>query len=134
MAGVDLSYLALDRGIDRITYARDEVAMAMPERHEVTPPEGSAPTSLQSLLALPTLDDALLASVRPPLRQRDVLMPVRFQQAMDAALQRLQLEADAQPPRSPQELHSINRALRLLKEEAALRDLLQMYRSALFRG
>ena len=36
--------------------------------------------------------------------------------------------------RNPEDARALNRAVRLLKDEAGLRDLVAMYRSALYQG
>ena len=136
MTRIPAQALNFERGIDAITYASDTPTGLLPERHEGLLPDAKAPTPLQTLLTPPTLDDALLGSLRPPLRQREVLGAARFAQALEATLEqlRIQAEAEAGPARTPEAVQALNRALRLLKEESALRDLLHLYRNTLFRG
>lgn len=86
------------------------------------------------MLSRPTLDDALDAAVRPLLENRDLLMPSRFGQALQSALQHLTDAAERTQDASTDQARTLNRAVRLLKEETGLRDLVQMYRSALYQG
>ena len=74
---------------------------------------------------------------RPQIVNRDLLVPARFREALDNALQHLR---DAAAQRQPagdggdDDLRMLNRATRLLSEEVGLRDLVQMYRSTLYQG
>lgn len=139
MSNVSLGHLAFDRGIDSITYARQEGLQALPEREEAPPPDLGARPQVETLLSLLTLDDALESAIRPQLENRDLMVPARFRQALDDALARLTDAAEqAQPAGGDNSAGDgarvLNRAVRLLKEECGLRDLLQMYRSALYQG
>lgn len=139
MSNVSLGHLAFDRGIDSITYARQEGLQALPEREEAPPPDLGARPQVETLLSLLTLDDALESAIRPQLENRDLMVPARFRQALDDALARLTDAAEqAQPVGGDNSAGDgarvLNRAVRLLKEECGLRDLLQMYRSALYQG
>ena len=101
--------LIFDRGIESITFARDQGGMKLPERAQSAPPEMGSRPQLSVLLDRPSLDDAISGAIRPPTVDRDLLVPVKFREALDGALQRL-------------------------SEEVNLRDLVQMYRSALYQG
>ena len=129
-----LGHLAFDRGIDRITHAQQQDLPALPERAQAPPPDVSTQPQLESLLALPTLDDTLTAALRPQLAQRDLLMPARFSEALQGALAQLGAAAEQAQQAAPEDARTLNRALRLLKEESSLRELAQMYRSALYQG
>ncbi len=134
MSNISLSHLAFDRGIDRVTYTRQQEATQLPEREEALPPDLGGRAQLDALLSRPTLDDALDAAVRPLLENRDLLMPSRFGQALQSALQHLTDAAERTHDASTDQARTLNRAVRLLKEETGLRDLVQMYRSALYQG
>lgn len=134
MSNISLGHLAFDRGIDRITYARQDVLTQLPEREDAPPPDLGARPQVDALLSLPTLDDALDAAVRPQLENRDLLLAARFGQVLQGALQQLVDAAERTQDTSSDEARTLNRAVRLLKEETGLRDLVQMYRSALYQG
>ncbi|MPM18172.1 hypothetical protein SDC9_64578 [bioreactor metagenome] len=131
--------LLFDRGIESIVYARDQGDMSLPERAHAAVPEEGVRAQLAELLELPSLDDKIELAIRPRDIDRNLLVPVKFRSALDATLQRLK---DAAPSAAPgqdnpegtENLRTLNRAIRLLSEEANLRDLLQMYRSALYQG
>ncbi|GAB2734976.1 hypothetical protein GCM10027019_13010 [Melaminivora jejuensis] len=146
MTNIPLSHLAFERGIERITHARQDSQLELPAREQAPPPDAGTQPQLEALLALPTLDDTLDAALRPQLANRQLLVPTHFRQALDDALQGLSQAAQAAADATNADVTNadgasgsdtarvLNRAVRLLKEESALRELLQMYRSALYQG
>lgn len=142
MTDMRISGLMFDRGIDSITYAQHDAQPTLPERGESAPPDVGARAQLSALLDKPSIDDFLDAATRPQIANRDLLVPARFREALDSALQQLR-DAAAQwqsgasggaGTASDDALRVLNRATRLLNEEVGLRDLVQMYRSALYQG
>ena len=130
--------LAFDRGIESIVFTRDQGDMSMPERAQSAPAEGGVKPQLERLLERPTLEDALGEAIRPTQVDRGLMVPVNFRSALDTALDRLKGAADersqATGPDAEEQLRLLNRATRLLNEEVNLRELVQMYRSALYQG
>lgn len=138
--------LVFDRGIESITFARDLGDLSLPERAQSAPPEMSVRPQLDMLLERPSLDDGISNVIRPPLVDRDLLVPGKFREALDGALQRLKdaaarhadsagaADGKAGADGGDDSLRVLNRATRLLSEEVNLRDLVQMYRSALYQG
>lgn len=136
MSDMRISSLVFDRGIDSITYTRQDAQPSLPERSESAPPDVGARAQLSALLDKPSIDDFLNTMARPQLANRDLLVPARFREALDNALQHLR-DAAAQRPAGDggdDDLRILNRATRLLGEEVSLRDLVQMYRSTLYQG
>jgi type III secretion protein X len=140
MTDMRLGGLVFDRGIDSITYAQQDAHTSLPERGESAPPDVGARAQLSALLDRPSINDFLESSTRPQIANRDLLVPARFREGLDNALQQLR---DAAAQRQPgdgvagggdEQLRVLNRATRLLTEEVGLRDLVQMYRSALYQG
>ena len=135
MTDMRISGLVFDRGIDSITYAQQDAQPTLPERGESAPPDVGARAQLSALLDRPSSDDFLESSTRPQIANRDLLVPARFRERLDNALQQLRdVAAQRQPAGGDDELRILNRATRLLSEEVGLRDLVQMYRSALYQG
>ncbi len=135
MTDMRISGLVFDRGIDSITYAQQDAQPTLPERGESAPPDVGARAQLSALLDRPSIDDFLESSARPQIANRDLLVPARFRERLDNALQQLRdVAAQRQPAGGDDELRILNRATRLLSEEVGLRDLVQMYRSALYQG
>lgn len=127
------SNLVFDRGIESITHAQQQAASALPERGDAAPPDIGVRGQLDLLLQKPSMDDRLDAGLRPPVEHRDLLLPGRFQDALGGAMQQLRQAAQNAPEASDQS-RVLNRAARLLGEESNLRELVQMYRSALYQG
>lgn len=130
MADLRYNGLSFDRGIEQIVHTQDVSVTTLPDHQDLTPAELNSRPQLEQLLAMPNLADYLENHLRPELLNKDILSPTRFRQALDSALKMLRDAAEQDPSSAKQ----LNRAARLLGEEADLRDLLQMYRSALYQG
>ena len=85
---------------------------------------------LSQLLEKPNTTRFLEEALRPEIGDRDLLMPSRFADVLKDALESLSSLADSGAGDS----RVLNRAVRLLKEETNLRELVAMYRSALYQG
>lgn len=123
-----------DRGIDSITFKSGEAVQGLPPPHELTPADHAERPRLEQLLALPGMDAFLEDAIRPDLDNRDLLLPTHFRQALDGARGAFAQVAKERQESDPDAARVLNRATRLLGEEASLRDLLAMYRSVLFQG
>ncbi|HYC37715.1 MAG TPA: hypothetical protein VEC19_14910 [Usitatibacter sp.] len=123
------SPLAFDRGIDRVVHEHGQRS-ALPERLDIAPSEMPQPAELDRLLAMPNLADYLQETLQPRLESKELLQPGAFRQALEGAREMLRQAAQS----DPESARALNRAARLLSEEADLRDLLQMYRSMLLQG
>ncbi|WP_063581924.1 hypothetical protein [Achromobacter ruhlandii] len=135
MSDMRISGFAFDRGLDGISYAGREAAdQHLPERQELTPPADGVKAQLAQLLDTPNTDRYLDNQLRPTLANRDLLLPGKFAQALQATLDGLSAAAEQSQDRNPEDARALNRAVRLLKDEAGLRDLVAMYRSALYQG
>lgn len=139
MTDMRISGLVFDRGIDSITYAQQGGQPSLPERGESAPPDVGARAQLAALFDQPSIGDFLEACTRPQIANRDLLVPARFRERLDNVLQQLrdmaaQRQAGDGAAAGGDELRILNRATRLLSEEVGLRDLVQMYRSALYQG
>ena len=129
--------LNFDKGIESITYTRDQADMSLPERSLSAPPDSEIRAQLSLLLERQTLDDAISSSLRPSMVDRDLLVPVKFGQALGGALDRIKNAAAQRADGgegSEEQLRVLNRASRLLADEVSLRELVTMYRSALYQG
>lgn len=129
MSDIRFNSLDFSRGIDCSTDARDETVLAMPERGDAAPLGGRS--QLDILLQPPSLDSRLDAVLCPQRASRELLSPGRFQAALTETIKNLREVAEKAPD---DQSRVLNRALRLLNEELHLRDLLQMYRNALYQG
>jgi type III secretion protein X len=102
----------------------------LPERRNLLPSDDNMRAQLSQLLEKPNTERFLEEALRPEISDRDLLMPSQFAEALREALKSLAY-ASEKPGDGSREL---NRAVRLLKEETNLRDLVAMYRSALYQG
>jgi len=132
-------HLAFDRGIDRVTYARQGETQSLPQRQEGPPSELGGRPRLEILLAQPTLDETLEDAIRPRLENRDLLVPSRFQSVLDRVHAMLSEDIDDDPGGTgvsmpPEKKRTLQRAVRLLNSERDLRGMVQMYRSVLYQG
>lgn len=121
-----------DRGISDIVFTRkyDQAAQSLPERRDLLPTNDAVRAQLSQLLEKPNTARFLEEALRPDISGRDLLMPSRFAGALKGALGELTKLAES----GAQDGRVLNRAVRLLKEETNLRDLVAMYRSALYQG
>jgi hypothetical protein len=87
---------------------------------------------LDQLYAMPNLDDYLIEEMAPAVGEGSLLLPHRFAQGLQAALTLLEREA----ARDEQKRHArvLQRAIDVLSDQLALRDLLRAYVSALYKG
>ena len=133
MSEIRINSLVFDRGIESITHAHQQTASTLPERSDASPPDVGVRGQLDLLLQKPSMDDRLDEGLRPSVEHRGMLLPGRFQDALGGAIQHLrqvvQNDTGASDPS-----RVLNRAARLLGEELNLRELVQMYRSALYQG
>lgn len=123
------SYFDASRGIAQID-RNSLVPMQLPDGPMPNPAEISEPAKLQSLLAMPSLDDYIARCLRPALLDTSILAPARFRLVLTETAASLKSRA-RQNPKAAKRLGHL--AL-LLDEEQSLLELLQMYRSALLQG
>lgn len=127
-----------DRGIDSITFKAGDAttnALALASQKDLPPSDQISRPQLEQLLAMPNLESFLEDAIRPELADRELLMPGKFRQTLERALVHLQQAgSERQSSGDTEGAKVINRASRLLTEEAGLRELVQMYRSALYQG
>jgi len=132
MPDLNISNLSFDRGINDIVYARKEETgdRQLPERQDLPPPSEGVKAQLAELLEKPNIEQFLETSLKPEVGNRELLMPAKFSQALSGAVADLTAAAEG----AGDDAKALNRAVRLLKEETGLRDLVSMYRSALYQG
>ena len=124
--------MSFDHGIDTIVYARkdEQTTQGLPDRRNLMPSDDPVRAQLSQLLEKPNIGHYLEESLRPDIGNRDLLMPSEFAEALREALKSLTGLAET----GGGDNRILNRAVRLLKEETNLRDLVAMYRSALYQG
>lgn len=123
-----------DRGIEKITFRSLDVVEGLPDLFELTPGEHARRPMLDQLLALRNLESLLEEAVVPDVDDLDLFLPGAFRQAMERVLTTLRQASERRRSADPQVARRLDRAVRLLSEEADLRELLAMYRAALLKG
>ena len=123
------SPLTFDRGIDRVVHQQEQFT-GLPQGVNIAPSDMPQPAELDRLLAMPNLDDYLQGLFQPQLDDKELMQPGQFRAALDDAREMLRQAAE----NDPEDARTLNRAARLLNDEADLRDLLQRYRSMLRQG
>ncbi|MHA3904759.1 type III secretion apparatus assembly protein SctX [Castellaniella sp. WN] len=123
--------IRFDHGIDTIVHTRgnERTAQDLPERRNLAPSDDPALAQLDQLLDKPNIQRFLEEALRPDISDRDLLMPSQFAEALREALKALARLAE-----NGGDSRTLNRAVRLLKEETNLRELVAMYRGALYQG
>ncbi|WP_144630573.1 hypothetical protein [Bordetella genomosp. 13] len=135
MSDLRINGLAFDRGIDDIVYAgKDTGTRQLPDRQDLPPSADGVRAQLSQLLDKPNTDRFLDEALKPAIGNRELLSPGRFSQALAQAQQALADAAERAQQNGDDAGKVLNRAVRLLKEEAGLRELIAMYRSVLYQG
>lgn len=130
------------QGIESISHAPAAKAFSLPASTNAPLSDNVGRSQLEALLQKPSMDSRLDAALRPPLENRDLLLPGKFRAALGVARELVRQAASRQPrdrrkaddAPATEESRVLNRAARLLDEDAAARDLGQMYRSTLYQG
>jgi type III secretion protein X len=120
----------IERGIDRVVRDVGSSSAELPDFVDLALAEMPAHSQLDQLLALPNIEEFVAAALRPKVDDTQILTPGAFRSVLEATLAGLRRAAEKQPRAA----RSYGRAARLLADEASLRDLLYMYRSALQQG
>ena len=122
------------QGLDGISHLAATETTKLPGQHELAPAEQAKRPLLEELLALPNIESFLEEAIRPDLNDPDLLMPGNFKKAHDAVLQGLQQAAEEAHSSDPDGAKVLNRAIRVLSDDQALREQIRAYCSALFQG
>lgn len=122
-----------EHGLDDIRYASNTDASGLPAQGRLPPAEANT-APLAQLLSLPNIASFLDEAVRPVIDDRTELSPERYREALQATQAELDRMASEMQSSDPESAKIINRAARVLREDAGLRELLRMYRSALHQG
>lgn len=127
---INIKGVSFDRGIDRIISADEQPRGGLPGDGRLAPGETRTLPRLDRILHADTLADALHDELAPRLDDRGILIPDQFHRALSDALDDLRSAQKAQPEHAA----TFREAQAVLREERELRDLLDMYRNALFKG
>lgn len=126
---INIKGMSFDRGIERIISSGEASQTTLPRDGRLAPSDGRAMPRLDQLLHTTTLADQLRLDIAPQIEDHDLLLPDRFHRTLCEIQEGLEHEA-AQHTEHKELFRS---AAALLREEREL-DLLDIYRSALFKG
>jgi len=123
--------LVFDCGIDRISYREDGIeGEGLPSSDQILPSEDGIRPLLDSVIHAAQLEDGIRGYLMPEVRNRDLLRPTAYGVATQEICRQLRDAARSDPAAGP----ALERLAALLVEQQGLRDLLAVYRSALFRA
>jgi type III secretion protein X len=129
MPAISSNPFIISRGIDRVVHDV-QVFAELPLRADLRPAEADTRPQLDRLLALPNIDEFILAELLPQLADSAILAPARFRAVLGGTLSGLRAAAEAKPRAA----RALGRAARLLADEVSMRELLYMYQTALLQG
>ena len=124
--------LSLDVGIERVLSSPQPEQPSLPDMGQVLPGDDGYQLELERVLYPDSLEQALLRSLKPEVKHRDLLSATRFQAAVEQAqegLRKTLAQIDSREDRK-----KIRRAIDVLEEMKGLRDLLNAYRHVLHRA
>jgi hypothetical protein len=123
--------MRIDQGIEKILRAplqRQEDRQAITNNY--SPAYTATRQRLDQLYAMPNLDDYLVEEMAPLVAEGSLLLPHRFAQELGAARELLRREQ----VRKQRHARVFSRAIEVLSDQMDLRDLLQTYLTALYKG
>jgi len=113
-------------GIDSVVDA-GPTPVELPVRARLRPAEKLLAPQLDALLALPNIDDFIASQLAPYLKDVSILSPARFREVLAQTSFGLRFAAESRPHAA----RSLGGAAGLLADEIRMRELLQMYLTAL---
>lgn len=121
----------IDQGITKILRGPIQQGEERPSStNNYSPAYTATRQRLDELYAMPNLDDYLIAEMAPLVNEGSLLLPHRFVAELAAARELLRRERE----RQKRHARIFSRAIDLLSDQMELRDLLQSYLTALYKG
>jgi type III secretion protein X len=120
----------MDHGIEKILHADEGRLVDTGPSAEISPAFSPTKPRLEQLFALPNLEDYLAAQLAPSINDPSLLLPHRFNNALRISLDSLYAASEE----DPRNARILRRAMALMRDQVSLRELVQMYRSALLKG
>lgn len=133
MSGDALRVLSLNRGIQEIMDSPGEEDVRLPgDSSFIVPGEDRPESRLDRMLRDPSLDGRLLRSLKPDIREKEILIPGRFRRALGGAAREMREIVERGNGRDGG--NPLNDALALLEEHEALTEFLFTCRNLLQKG
>jgi hypothetical protein len=121
-----------DKGIEEILWEEEISAERLPDLFSLIPSESPVESYLQEIFYSPSLEEHILASLRPELSHREITIPARFQTIAEETCEILR--ETLKQTDSPAKEAALQKAVHLLEEQRELRGLLSAYRKLLMEG
>lgn len=125
--------IRFDRGIDLIVDHDVSTPVSLPEKTGFMPGDTQIREELPEILLPPTVEQSVLDSVRPEVKDRNLLTPVGFRDAHDVTQVDLK-ERQLKFPRGTKEHEKLDKLLDFLDEKQDLNELLNRLRTLLQRA
>ena len=122
--------LSFDVGIERVITGDVPQQAQLPAFGQILPGETSYQPKLTDVLYPKSLEQQMLDELRPNLSNRDLLAPTTYSEMVDVS--RDELKSAAKEGNVKKE--DLDKALAVLAEDQALRELLSTYRHLLHRA
>jgi type III secretion protein X len=122
--------IVFDTGVEKIVYGSQDPMPQLPATREVAPALAPMKPRLDQLYPLFNLEDYIARQLGPDVNEAALLLPYRFDIALQVAVELLRESAR----KDDRDARMRRRALALLNDQVALRDLLRVYRTALLQG
>lgn len=123
---------SFDVGLEQVSTYSEPEQINLPDATELVPGESSFARELVALLYPPSIEQALLDSLRPELDDRRILNPVEFHAALERCHTMIE-ERIIQDPTNPH-CEVLRDALDELGQELELRGMLMTYRHLLHQA
>ena len=94
--------MSFDHGIEQVSISRGQANAELPRIDEFVPGSTAYTDKLQNLLFQPSIEQSLLASLKPAITQRELLKPERYKSIRQDCSERLSelAEQEVDPDRS----------------------------------
>jgi len=133
MADDTMKLFSLDRGIEQILGWDDLEGSRLPDRTaSLLPSEDHPSIRLNELFQAPSLDRRILATLKPDLQDKNILIPTRYHAILQDVHKKLKEEALKR--KSEKGGEALEHAAGLLEDEKELMALLDTYRNLLHQG
>ncbi len=126
-----LDSLNFDRGIEQIFVENAPEDLHLPDSATVIPSDEHLRVHLEETIVSPSLEETVFRELTPEIKDRSILLPTRF----SALLQEVHRELlEKVTKKANRDFQCMKEAALLLEEEQKLMELLNDYRSVLFKG
>lgn len=133
MPGDSLKILSFDTGIEQILRGGDPESSSLPDgTAALLPSEEHPDRHLDQVIQTPSLEDHILASLKPEISDKNVIIPSRYGPMIEETYEALRQAAEKSQSDTNTDL--LEEAAHLLEEDQELMQLLMTYRNLLHKA